>query len=98
MYVVCLTVIFLDYDDRDVISRAVALWLLRSRELHSIPKSVMSTITNDIQFLFDTVINNLKQKIGSTFNDAVNIREAKELINHHLCSLNYNIFQGIETC
>lgn len=95
-HVVCLTT-FSDYDDGDTISRAVALWLLRSRELHNIPQSVMNTITNDIQFLFDTVIDNLKYKIGSTFNNAANIREAKELINNHLCSPNYHIFQGIET-
>lgn len=57
----------------------------------------MSIITKDIQFLFDTVIDNLKCKIGSIFNNVANIREAKELIIHHLLPSNCHIFQGIET-
>ena len=81
--------------DNDVISRAVALWLLRSRELYNISLSVMN-ITEDIQFLFGIFIDNLKCKIGPIFNNAPNIREAKELINHHLCSSNWHIFQGLE--
>ena len=47
------------------IKGAVALWFMKSSELHKIPESVMSTIVADVQSLFDVIMKSLNSNITS---------------------------------
>jgi len=41
-------------------SRVVALWLLKLKEVHGMPQSVMRTITEEVKTLFDSLMENFK--------------------------------------
>lgn len=79
------------------IKKAVALWLIKSSELHKIPESVMNTIVADIQDLFDFVMESLNSNITSILHKAPNINRAQEIIAQHLHSSTYSIFKGLQT-
>ena len=74
--VIILLVCCIAGNNDNVVSRAVALWILISRELHNIPRSVMSTITEDVQFLLGSVIDNVRSKVQLLLDDVDSTREA----------------------
>jgi len=92
--VIILLVCCIAGNNDNVVSRAVALWILISRELHNIPRSVMSTIT-DFQFLVGSVIDNVRSKIQLLLDGVDSTTEAKRIINQYLCSINHQMFQGL---
>ena len=77
--------------------RAVALWFIKSSELHKIPESVMNMIVADVQSLFDVVMKNLNSNIKSILQTAPNINRAQEIITQHFHSSTHSIFQGFQT-
>ena len=83
--------------DHGEIKRAVALWFMKSSELHKIPESVMSTIVADVQSLFDVIMKSLNSNITSILQTAPNVNAAQEVITQHFHSSTYNIFQGFQT-
>jgi len=95
--VIILLVCCIAGNNDNVVSRAVALWILKSRELHNIPRSVMSTITEDVQFLLGSVIDNVRSKVQLLFDDVDSTTEAKTIISQYLCSINHHLFQGLDT-
>ena len=62
------------------IKRAVALWFMKSSELHKIPESVMGTIVADVQSLFDVIMKSLNSNITSILQIAPNVNAAQEII------------------
>lgn len=46
----------------EFIRKAAALWILKTREVHKIPLSVMDNIISDVQALFQTVFAHLSIK------------------------------------
>ncbi|XP_065893395.1 uncharacterized protein [Dysidea avara] len=78
-------------------SRVVALWLLKLKEVHGMPQSAMSTITEEVQTLFDSVIENIGCQIGTMMDSAANMAEAKLLIHQHLYSATSRLFRGFQT-
>lgn len=86
-------------DDSSAIKRAVALWILKTREVHRIPLSVMDSIALDAQSLFEMVIGQISNIIGSYFEGASSITEAKDRIFRELnkASSTFNILNGLET-
>ena len=81
----------------EIVPRAVALWLLKSRELHKIPISVMNSIIKDIQSLLNVVVKNLQSNIMSVLECAANTDEIKKRITQHFDSSAYNIFNQFQT-
>ena len=59
--------------DESQVQRAAALTLLKIRELHRLPQSVMGAV--DFQSLFDVALLTLKHCIGSTLQTAEGIIE-----------------------
>ena len=45
------------------IQRAAATWVLKTRESHRIPLSVMDSLIYDVQSLFDIVVGNLSSQV-----------------------------------
>ena len=86
---------FIAGNNDSIISRALALWILKSRELHNIPRFVMSTITEDFQVLLGSVIDNVRSKIQLLLDGVDSTTEAKRIINQYLCSINHQMFQGL---
>lgn len=84
-------------NDPEEIKRAVALWLIKSSELHKIPESVMNTIVGDVQDLFDFIMESLHSNITSILQKAPNIDRAQEIIAQHFHSSTYSIFKGFQT-
>ena len=49
----------------EITTKAVAMWILKSREIHKLPLSVMNNIMEDIQSFLDVIMGSLKTKILS---------------------------------
>ena len=80
-----------------MIQRAVALWILKSRELHKIPVSVMDGIAKDLQSLFDVMTESIRSTLYSILTGAANLTEAKAQINTYMSEWNFNILQGLHS-
>ena len=79
------------------IQRAMALWFLKSREIHKIPLSVMDDIAKDIQSIFDSVVENFQSNIHSILHEAANLSEAKEKMSMYTSTFNFNLLQGLHS-
>ena len=80
-----------------VIQRAIALWILKSRELHHIPMSIMNFIIDDVQSLINLIIGNLEQMTMSELsNTRTSISEIQESVSQNY-KLNYDTFQKFRT-
>lgn len=51
------------YADEFHIQRAAATWILKTRERHRIPLSVMDSLIYDVQSLFDIIVSNLSSQV-----------------------------------
>ena len=78
------------------VKRNIALWLLKSSEVHKIPESVINTVVTDVNDLFTFIMESLNSKVISTLLAASSINEAKQMIPQHFCQ-SYNLFQGFQT-
>ena len=78
-------------------SRIVALWLLKLKEVHGIPQSVMRTITEEVKTIFDSIVENIRCQIGTIMDNTENIAEARLLMCQHLSSASNGLFRGLET-
>lgn len=81
-------------DDFAAIERAVALWILKIREVHRIPLSVMDKIVSDTQSLFQICFGQIKNRIllhleGEVGSDAVSVA-LRRLTEE-------NIFSGLDS-
>ena len=76
--------------------RSIALWLLKSSEVHKIPESVINTVVIDVNDLFTYIMESLSSKVTALFLAASSINEAKQTILQHF-HLSYNLFQGFQT-
>lgn len=74
----------------------MALWFLKSREIHKIPLSVMDSIAKDMQSIFDLAVENFQSNIHSILHKAVNLNEAKENIFKYT-NFNLNLLQGLHS-
>ena len=79
------------------INRGVAIWLLKSREIHKIPESVMSTIMADVQDLCSHIMENLLDKSIAILHNATSINIAENMIRDAFQSQTRDIFQGLQT-
>ena len=79
------------------LQQAMALWLLKSREVHKIPLSVMDGIAKDMQSIFDSVTYNFQHDIHSILHEAVNLDEAKNNITKYMSNVNLNLLQGLQS-
>lgn len=82
-------------DDRVTVQRSLALWILKIREVHKVPLSVMDDIILDTQSLIQSLLRHLSNHICSSLKDFINTDEAKKQI-HEVIS-NYTLFHGLET-
>ena len=57
----------------------------------------MSTITEDVQFLLGSVIDNVRSKVQLLLDDVDSTTEAKTIISQYLCLINHHLFQGLDT-
>ena len=80
-----------------MIQRAVALWILKSRELHKIPVSVMDGVAKDLQSIFDAMTESIRSTLHSILTEAANLTEAKAQINTYMSGGNFNILQGLHS-
>ena len=79
-----------------VIQRAAAIMLLKAREKHRIPLSVMDAIVNDVQSLFDIVNVTLSTRVQTYLQSVGASEEAVEGI-HLLFNNCPRLFEGLQT-
>lgn len=72
--------------------KAAALWILKTREVHKIPLSVMDNIISDVQGLFQSALTHLYQHTKSILpeNEAVDLALSES-------SPFIDIFAGLKT-
>lgn len=75
----------------------MALWFLKSREIHKIPLSVMDGIAKDMQSIFDLIVENFQSNIHSILCEAANLSEAKEKMSKYTSNFNFNLLQGLHS-
>ena len=75
----------------------MALWFLKSREIHKIPLSVMDGIAKDMQSIFDLVTENIQSTIHIILHEAVNLDEAKENMSKYTSNFSFNLLQGLHS-
>ena len=78
-------------------TRSVAIWLLKLREMHKIPESVMSTIMTDVQDLFSHIMEALQEQSVAILHNATSINTAEDMIRELFQSQTCDIFQGLQT-
>ena len=85
--------------DENQVQRAAALTLLKIREVHRLPQSVMGAITADFQSLFDVALTVLKHSVTSTLQTAeVNPETTQEVTGHFEIPSSYtSLFRGLQT-
>lgn len=76
--------------------RSAAVWLLKTREKHKIPISVMDDITKDVQELFLSALDNIQRQLKSLYPDDDLIQSG---LSQHLSSSNplLDLFDGLKT-
>ena len=86
-------------DNAAAIQRDVALWILKTREVHTIPLSVMDNIAADAQSLFELVMGQINNHLCACLEKAESVTEAKDCINKELSEAGslFNILHGLET-
>ena len=52
------------------IKRAAATWILKTRESHCIPLSVMDSMIQDVQSLFDIAVTNLSIQVQASLQNS----------------------------
>ena len=93
----CYTFANTETDSAITIQQAVALWLLKSRELHNILVSVMDGIAKDMQSLFDVITESIRSTLHSILTGAAYLTEAKAQISTYMSGCNFNILQGLHS-
>ena len=86
-------------DDPAAIQRAVALWILKTREVHKIPLSVMDNVAADAQSLFELVLGQISNHLCASLEEATSVAEAKDCVFRELsgAGTSFNILDGLET-
>ncbi len=81
------------------IQKAAAVWILKTREGHRLPLSVMDSIISDLQSLHSLVLGNIRDRIETTLQEASVPVDVGESILQHVSddSAYANIFKGLET-
>ena len=81
------------------LQEAAALWLLKTREMHRLPLSVMDTLIEDIESLIHAAINCIKQctimklRDGSASETLIrNVSDEFSLVDSHL-----SLFNGLKS-
>ena len=75
----------------------MALWLLKSREIHKIPLSVMDGIAKDMQSIIEMVVENFKYNIHAILHNVANLSEAKDHMSTYTSNFNFNLLQGLHS-
>jgi len=83
----------------EMITRAVAMWILKSREIHKLPLSVMNNIMEDIQSLLDVIVGSLKTKILSQLSSSrsLSITAVEKIVAEQFEMLSSNVFKSFRT-
>ena len=90
-----ITVLFLD---SVAFKNAAAMWILKTRENHQIPISVMNSIISDVQSLFELGLNDLKDDVKQVMDQAGISNETIGAVQMRISgSTHAKIFQGLET-
>ena len=83
------------------LQKAAATWILKSREKHKLPLSVMNTLIADIQSLYDVSLSCIASRVSAIVQQAEIDIQTAELImtelNGCLSSACSNIFRGLLT-
>ena len=89
----------MDLVTKDSLQRAAALFILKAREGHRIPLSVMNTIIGDFQSLFQLAILAFQQKITTTLAEAGTADDDISSAMMHLSERSplTNLFSGLQT-
>lgn len=77
------------------IQRSIAIWILKTRELHRIPVSVMNTIIFDVESLFEEALGVLRLRVESAIRDEASpqiIDSVTSTIDSHS-----SLFSGLKT-
>ena len=74
--------------------KAAALWILKTREVHKIPLSVMDNIISDVQGLFQSALSHLHQHTRDILPQE-NYEALDSAFSEH--SPFVNIFEGLRT-
>lgn len=80
------------------LQRAAATWILKTRERHRIPLSVMDAIVHDVESLFEVAVGQLSDRILSKLKDAGVSNEILESVASE-CESGppSNMFEGLRT-
>ena len=76
--------------------KASAVWILKTRELHQLPLSVMDAVMVDIQSLYDISLQNTYHRVTSVLRDAKVDTFTIEQVSKEFTTRK-KIFSGLET-
>ena len=83
-------------DPEKSLQQAAAFMILKTREKHKIPLSVMNSIVNDVQSLFDIAITTLSAQIHTYLESCGTSKEVAEGIDQ-LIKNSPGVFEGLKT-
>lgn len=78
------------------IKRAAATWILKTRESHRIPISVMDSMIQDVQSLFDIAVSNLSMHVQATLQSSGVSRGIVESVGSIFDNCQ-QVFEGLQT-
>ena len=80
----------------EIITKAVAMWILKSREIHKLPLSVMNNTMEDIQSFLDVIMGSLKTKILSQLSSSHShsITAVEKIVSEQFEMLSSNVFKS----
>ena len=83
----------------EMTTRAVAMWILKSCEIHKLPLSVMNNIVEDIQSLLDVIVGSLKTKILSQLSSfhSLSMTAVEKIVSEQFEILLSNVFKNFRT-
>ena len=81
------------------LQRAAATWILKTRECHRIPLSVMDAVISDLQSLFQLALGEIRNRIELSLRDVAVPEQVVDHIRGELSEQSpyANVFQGLET-
>lgn len=79
--------------------KASAMWILKTRELHRIPQSVMDMMIGDIQSLFQTSLFGISQRVKMTLSEAgIDDSISKSILSNFKEGQPFcNVFSGLQS-
>ena len=84
--------------DTATLQKAAATWILKTRESHCIPISVMESIIQDVQSLYEVALTQLSGRVQSILHDAGVTPSTRAMVAKEFTDGTYtHLFTGLNT-